>query len=56
MAPGGIRTEFAGRSLTLADIRAGIAASGFRPVATPVSVEAMKEGIAKHIKAKHGVR
>jgi AbrB family looped-hinge helix DNA binding protein len=46
----------AGRSLTLAQIREALTTSGVRPPAKPVSLKAMKEGIAKHIKEKHGLR
>jgi AbrB family looped-hinge helix DNA binding protein len=45
-----------GRSMTLADIRASLAAAGVQPPAGPVSSAAMKAGIAKHIREKHGRR
>ena len=45
-----------GRSHTLADIRATVAALGPTRKPTPVSLRAMKQGIAEHLRAKHGRR
>lgn len=42
------------RTYTLADIRASVAAEGPLHPDSTVTVEAMKEGIAAHLQAKHG--
>jgi AbrB family looped-hinge helix DNA binding protein len=44
------------RSFTLADIRAAVAALGPTRKLRPVSVRAMKRGIAEHLRGRHGRR
>lgn len=44
------------RTHTLADIRAAVLAAGVPVPGPAVSVAVMKEGIASHLRAKHGRR